>query len=86
MLLVAWKRLVCGPAFLFQISNDVQACRDGSLIAPELAQLLDAGQMMAQLPMAHSIRRFAGELIEPAMRFFKRLAERNGRFRAMFCE
>jgi hypothetical protein len=39
MLLIAWKRLIFGPPFLFQISNDVQPRRRGSLVTPKFALL-----------------------------------------------
>ena len=48
MLLVAWKWLIFGPAFLFQISNDVQPRGRRGLVAPKFARLLDAGKVMAQ--------------------------------------
>ena len=86
MLLVPWKRLVFGPPFLFQISNDVQPRRRGSLVTPKFARLLNACKVMAQFAVAHPEGRFARELIQPAMHLFKRLAPRGCRFRAMLRE
>jgi hypothetical protein len=42
MLFVPWKRLIFGPPFLFQIGNDVQPRRYGSLVTSKLAHLLNA--------------------------------------------
>jgi len=86
MLLVTWKRLIFGPPFLFQISNDVQPRRRGSLVAPKSARLLNACQVMPQLAVAHPVGRLARKLIQPAMHLFKRMTQRQRRFRAMFCK
>src|ERR1035441_1870296 len=86
MLLVPWKRLIFGPPFLFQVSNDVQPRRRGSLVTPKLARLLNACQVMTQLAVAHPVGRLARKLIQPAMHLFKQLAQPGGRFRAVFCE
>jgi hypothetical protein len=86
MLLVSWKRLIFGPPFLFQISNDVQPGRRGSLVAPKLAHPLNAGKVMAQLAVAHPVGRLARKLIQPVMHLFKRLAQRGCRFRAVLYE
>jgi hypothetical protein len=47
MLLVPWKRLILGPPFLFQISNDVQPRCRSRLITPKFARLLNACKVMA---------------------------------------
>src|ERR1035441_8250647 len=86
MLLVSWKRLIFGPPFLFQISNDVQPRRHGSLVTPKLAHLLNACKVMAQLAVAHPVGRLARKLIQPAMHLFKRLTQHGCRFRAVLCE
>jgi hypothetical protein len=55
MLLVPWKRLVFGPPFLFQISNDVQPCCGASMFSPKNAHLLNACKAMAQFALAHPV-------------------------------
>ena len=55
MLLVTWKRLIFGPPFLFQISNDVQPHYRGSLVNPKFAHLINACKVMAQLAVAHPV-------------------------------
>jgi hypothetical protein len=85
ILLIPWKRLIFGPPFLFQISNDVQPPRLGSLVVPKFAHLLNACKVMAQLAVAHPVGRLARRLIQPAMHFFKRLAQPGCRFRALVC-
>ena len=75
MLLVPWKRLIFGPPFLFQISNDVQPRRRGSLVAPKFAHLLNACKVMAQLAVAHPVGRLARKLIQPAMHLFKQTSK-----------
>ena len=86
MLFIAGKRLVFCPAFLFQISNDVQPRRCRSLVAPKFARLLYAGKVMAEFAMAHSVWRLACKFIQPAMHFGKRLAQQGCRFRAVLYE
>src|SRR5664279_5661600 len=86
MLLVSWKRLLFGPPFLFQISNDVQPRRRGSLVAPEFAHLLNPCKVMAQLAVAHPVGRLARKLIQPAMHLFERLTQFDCRFRAVLRE
>lgn len=86
MLLVTWKRLIFGPPFLFQISNDVQPRRLGSLVTPKFAHLLNACKVMAQLAVAHPEGRLTRKLIQPAMHLFKRLTQHGCRFRAVLCE
>lgn len=86
MLLVAWKRLVFGSSFLFQIRDDVQPRGLGSLVAPKLARLLDACKVMTHPAVAHPVRRLARKFIQPEMHVFKRLAQHGGRFCAMLCE
>src|ERR1019366_9363321 len=86
MLLVPWKRLIFGPPFLFQISNDVQPRCLGSLVTPKFARLLNACKVMAQLAVAHPVGRLARKLIQPAMHFLKRLSQHGCRFRAVLCE
>ena len=86
MLLVPGKRLVFGPPFLFQISNDVQPRRCGRLVAPKFARLLNACKVMAQFAVAHPLGRLARKLIQPAMHLFKGLTQQGRRLRAMFCE
>ena len=86
MLLVPWKRLIFGPTFLFQVSNDVQPGRLGSLVTPKFARLLNACKVMAQLAVAHPVGRLARKLIQPAMHLFKRLSQHGCRFRAVFRE
>jgi hypothetical protein len=41
---------------------------------------------MAQLAVAHPVGRLARKLIQPAMHFFKGLAQRGYRFSAVFCK
>jgi len=86
MLFVPWKRLVLGPPFLFQVSNNVQPGSGGSLVTPKFAHLLNACKVMAQFSVAHPVGRLARKLIQPAMNFFKRLTQHGFRFRAMLCE
>jgi hypothetical protein len=86
MLLVPWKRLIFGPPFLFQVGNDVQPRRLGSLVTPKFAHLLNACKVMAQLPVAHPVGRRARKLIQPAMHLFKRLPQHGCRFCAVLCE
>jgi hypothetical protein len=86
MLLVAWERLVFCPTFLFQIGDDVKPRGLGSLVAPKFAHLLNASDVMAQLAVAHPVRRLARKLIQPAMHLFKRLAQRGCRLGAMLCQ
>src|SRR5208282_477451 len=86
VLLVPGKRLVFGPPFLFQISNDVQPRRRLSLVPPKFAHVLNACKVMAELAVSHPIGRLARELIQPAMHLFKRLAQHGYRFHAMLCE
>src|SRR5204863_8106144 len=74
------------PPFLFQIRNDVHPRRRGSLVAPKFPDLLNAGKMMSQLAVAHPVRRLARKLVQPAMNFFKRFAQRRCRLRTVFCE
>jgi hypothetical protein len=56
MLLVPWKGLIFVPPFLFQISDDVQPPRRGSLITPKFAHLLNACKVMAQFFALYSTR------------------------------
>jgi hypothetical protein len=63
MLLVPWKRLIFSPPLLFQIRNDVQPGGGGSLVSPELAHLLNARKVMAQLAVAPPVGRLARKLI-----------------------
>jgi hypothetical protein len=86
MLLIPWKRLIFGPPFLFQISNDVHPCGHGSMVTPQFAHLLDSCKMMTQLTVTHPVGRLARKLIQPAMDIFKRLPEHRCRFPAVFCE
>jgi len=86
MLFVAWKRLICGPPFLFQISYDVQSRRHGRLVTPKFPHLLNANQVMAQFPVAHAVGRLASKLVQPTMHLGKRLTQDGFRFRAMFCK
>jgi len=86
MLLVPWKRLILAPPLLFQIGNDVQPRRRGSLVAPKFARLLNARKVMPQPAVAHPVGRLARELIQPAMHLFKRLSQHGCRFRAVLWE
>jgi hypothetical protein len=86
MLLVPWKGLIFRPPFLFQVGDDVQAGRLGSLVAPKFAHLLDAGTVMAQLAVAHPEGGLACKLVQPEVNFLKRFPQRGFRFDAVFCE
>ena len=83
MLLVAGERLTFLPAFLFEISDDMQPGGFGGLIPPELAHGFNARKMVSQLAVAHSVRWLAGEFIQPAVDFRERLAQLGKRFGAM---
>ena len=83
MLLVAGERLTFLPAFLFEVSHDMQPGGFGGLIPPELAHGFNARKMVSQLAVAHSVRWLAGEFIQPAVDFRERLAQLGKRFGAM---
>src|SRR5580693_6906936 len=72
MLLVPWKRLIFGPPFLFQFSNNMHPRRRSRLVTPKFARLLNARKVMVQLAVAHPVRRLARKLIQPVMHLFKR--------------
>ena len=83
MLLVAWERLTFLPAFLFEISDDMQPGGFGGLIPPELAHGFNARNVVAQLAVAHSMRWLAGEFIQPAVDFRERFAQLGNRLGAV---
>jgi hypothetical protein len=55
----------------------------GGFIAPHSPHLLNVGQMMPLLSMAHSVRRFARKFVQPLMYLGVRLAKSMLRLRAM---
>jgi hypothetical protein len=86
MLLVPRKRLLFGPPFLFQVSDDVKLRGCGCLVAPKFPHLFDTCKVMTQFAVAHPVGRLARKLIQPAMHLFKWLTQHGCRFRAVVCE
>ncbi len=80
MLLVAWERLTFLPAFLFEVSDDMQRGGFGGLVTPELAHDFNARKLVSQLAVAHFVRWLAGEFIQPAVDFLERFAQLGERF------
>jgi len=75
VLLIPRKRIILGPAFLLQVGNDVLAGDFPGDFAKQGCRFPDAGFMVPDPAVPHSIFRGPVECVEPSVDFLERLSK-----------